>query len=217
MTVRLYERSVIAAGASGRNSGVVQHPFDGVMADLYRRTIDEYRQFDRDRDGGFRLSAEPAGILYVGWDEAQARTVAAQWSAAWPATSPEVLVGEQLRSVEPALAPDLVAVRLAIGFPVAPSAATEAFAARAVRLERPAELRLHSEAAPAIVDDRAVGVRTAAGVEAAGAVVVAAGPWTPGLIDPDGAWLPIRRVWGVVAGISLDDAPRHGLEAIDID
>src|SRR3954469_215261 len=98
MSVRLYERSVIAAGASGRNSGVVQHPFDGVMADLYRRTIDEYRRFDTDAEAGFRIPSEPAGILYVGRDEARARTVAAQWSAAWPATSPELLLGDQLRS-----------------------------------------------------------------------------------------------------------------------
>ncbi|MBA2381510.1 MAG: FAD-binding oxidoreductase, partial [Chloroflexi bacterium] len=27
LTVRLYEREAIAAGASGRNSGIVQHPF----------------------------------------------------------------------------------------------------------------------------------------------------------------------------------------------
>ena len=50
LRVRLYERSAIAAGASGRNSGIVQHPFDPVLADLYRRSLGEYRLL-ADRSG----------------------------------------------------------------------------------------------------------------------------------------------------------------------
>ena len=35
------------------------------------------------------------------------------------------------------------------------------------------------------------------------AVVVAAGPWTPRLVDPTGAWRPIMPLWGVVAEVRL--------------
>jgi glycine/D-amino acid oxidase-like deaminating enzyme len=54
-------------------------------------------------------------------------------------------------------------------------------------------------------------------LEPAGSVVVAAGPWSPGIVDPSGAWRPIRPVWGVIASVAVPSAPRHGLEAIDID
>ena len=35
--VELFERDEVAAAASGRNSGVVQHPFDRVLAGLHSR------------------------------------------------------------------------------------------------------------------------------------------------------------------------------------
>ena len=132
LSVRLYERTGIAAAASGRNSGVVQHPFDPVLVGLYRATLDAYAWLT-DREPGFALAAEPAGLLYVGHDEGLARRVAGEWQVAWPAASPEVLVGDALRALEPALAADLVACRVAIGSPVAPAAASEACAAVARR------------------------------------------------------------------------------------
>jgi glycine/D-amino acid oxidase-like deaminating enzyme len=42
--VTLYEREALAAGASGRNSGVVQHPFDPVLVPLYLETVELYRR-----------------------------------------------------------------------------------------------------------------------------------------------------------------------------
>ena len=42
--VTLYERSEIAAAASGRNSGVIQHPFDPVLVALYRESLALYRE-----------------------------------------------------------------------------------------------------------------------------------------------------------------------------
>jgi len=214
LSVRLYERTAIAAGASGRNSGIVQHPFDPVMADLYRRSVEEYRRLGTSSDDGFRLPDEPAGLLLVGRDADHAREVADQWAATWPGTRPEILSGSALHALEPSLARDLVAVRLEIGFLVAPAAATDAFAGLARR--NGAEVRLESDVGVATDDGRAVGVRVGDTVEAAGSVVVAAGPWTPALVDPSGSWRPIRPIWGVVASIDLARAPRHGVEAIDI-
>ncbi len=216
LRVRLYERSGIAAGASGRNSGIVQHPFDHVLVNLYRRTLVEYRGLADELSSTFALPAEPAGLLLVGHDVAAARRAAEAWQHAWPETMPEVLAGDELRRLEGALAPDLVLCRLDIGLPVAPAAATEAFAALATR--RGVEVVLGSEVRPVVVGGRVAGVALEGGgsVEPAGAVVVAAGPWTAEIVDPDGDWRPIRPLWGVVASIALDGAPRHALEAMDI-
>ncbi|HEX2753953.1 MAG TPA: FAD-dependent oxidoreductase, partial [Candidatus Limnocylindrales bacterium] len=216
LRVRLHEQETIAAGASGRNSGIVQHPFDPVMAGLYRGTLAEYRRLADDSAASFRLDDEPAGLLYVGRDRAAAERTAATWAEAWPASAPEMLDGVALTRLEPALAPDLVACRLAIGFPVAPAAATEAFASQARRLG--VEIIVGGgPARPAIGGDRVRGIEWGGRIEPAGVVVVAAGPWTPDVIDPGGSWRPIRSSWGVVASVVVANAPRHGLEAIDID
>jgi glycine/D-amino acid oxidase-like deaminating enzyme len=214
LRVRLYERSAIAAGASGRNSGIVQHPFDAVLADLYRRTLAEYRTLAGASDGAFALGPEPAGLLYVGHDLGLAERTTREWAETWPLSLPQVVAGRDLLALEPGLAPDLAACRLDVGYPVAPASAAEGFAVLARR--RGAELVIGEAARPAIDGARAVGVSLNGRVESAGAVVVAAGPWTSDLVDPTGAWRPIRPSWGVVASVALDEAPRHGLEAIDI-
>jgi glycine/D-amino acid oxidase-like deaminating enzyme len=212
-SVRLYERSAIAAGASGRNSGIVQHPFDPVLAALYRSSVEEYRALSARTD--FRFPRAPSGLLYVGRDGPLAARIAAEWGDAWPDARAEVVSGASLPTVEPALAPDLIACRLDVGYPVGPAAATEAFA----RLARDGgvDVTVGGEARPAVSEDRVVGVELQGAIEPAGAVVVTAGPWSPTLVDPSGAWRPIRPVWGVVASVVVPGAPRHGLEAIDID
>jgi glycine/D-amino acid oxidase-like deaminating enzyme len=62
-----------------------------------------------------------------------------------------------------------------------------------------------------------VGVERGGFIEPTGAVVVAAGPWTPEVVDPTGRWRPIAPSWGVVASVAVPDPPRHGLEAADIE
>ena len=57
-----------------------------------------------------------------------------------------------------------------------------------IRLGRPAELLVRGDAvAGAIVDGREI---------EADAVLVAAGPWSPGIVDPLGRWRPIQSRWG---------------------
>jgi len=48
-------------------------------------------------------------------------------------------------------------------------------------------------------------------------VLVAAGPWTPALIDPDGDWRPIAPVWGVVADVMLERPPAHSVEEAGVE
>jgi glycine/D-amino acid oxidase-like deaminating enzyme len=213
--VTLFERTAIAAAASGRNSGVIQHPFDPVLVELYRESLDLYRALAEESAGSFVLPAEPAGLLAVGWDEEQASGLAAEWVAAYPRVPAEVVSGPALRELEPALAPGVVACRIGIGYPVVPAAATRAFAALAER--NGATVRIGSEIRLVVRAGVAVGVEVDGEVAAAGSVVIAAGPWTPAVVDPSGVWRPIRSVWGVVADIRLAQPPGHVLEEIAID
>ena len=124
--VVLYEREAIAAGASGRNSGVIQDPLDTALTDLYEESLGHYATLGR----GFELPAEPSGLLLVSDDPDGLEAPAGG----------EYLEGGSLRAAEPALADGLVAYRLETGRPVPPAAAAHAWATRA--REAGADLRI---------------------------------------------------------------------------
>ncbi len=215
--VTLVERTGIGAGASGRNSGVVQHPFDRALRDLHLESVAAYRGLAADADLGFAFPAEPAGLLLVGLDPGGPRRVTADLAATWPELRPTFLDVAALSRLEPALAADVSACRLELGYPVPPAAATRAMARLA---ERHGARLLVGQAATGIlrVGNRTTGVRLADRTSVpAGAVLVAAGPWSPELVDPTGAWRPIRPVWGVVVDVGLGAPPRHVLEEADMD
>ena len=214
--VVLLERSGIAAGASGRNSGVVQHPFDPVLVELHLETLALYRALATADVEGFTLPAEPAGLLMVTHDPGVARGLVAVLTETHPGLSPSFLGPGEARALEPALAMDVSACRLAIGYPVAPAAATRAYAAWATRLG--VDIRVGAAARPWLGAGRVAGVELDDGRRlAAEHVVVAAGPWTPNVIDPSGAWRPIRPSWGVVVNVTLERPPMHVLEEAEIE
>src|SRR5436190_273707 len=64
--------------------------------------------------------------------------------------------------------------------------------------------------------DHVVGVVVDGRPIAADAVLVAAGPWTPEVIDPDGRWAPVRPRWGVVVEAEFESGPTHVLEEAEI-
>jgi glycine/D-amino acid oxidase-like deaminating enzyme len=214
--VTLVEREALAAGASGRNSGVVQHPFDPALVPLYEETVAQYRALaDLVPETGFRLAVEPAGLLLVSHDEGVVRGRAAQVRAALPGLPMELLDEAGVRAVEPAIGPGVWALRLPIGFPVVPSAPTYAWAARADRAG--VVIRLGREARLVVSRGRAEAVDVGGERLGAAAVVVAAGPWTCELVDPSGRWRPIRPSWGVVVETVLANPPRHVLEEAAMD
>ncbi len=212
-SVLLVEREGLASGASGANSGVVQHPFDPILAGLYRETLTLYRDL-HDADLGFRIGAEANGLLYVSADEAAVRQEDRSLGAAFPDLHHEVFGGSALQDVEPTLAPDLWACRVDIGFPVFPGASTYAYATLAE--QRGVRVRVGRVATPDRRGDAVVGVVVDGVAHAADAVLVAAGPWTPELIDPSGRWQPIQRRWGVVVEAELAPGPTHVLEEAEI-
>jgi D-hydroxyproline dehydrogenase subunit beta len=214
-SVVLIERSAIAAGASGRNSGVVQHPVDPVLAGLHLETLELYRRLATEADAGFRLAARPQGLLYVTHRAAVAAALAAGLAASHPHLQPSFLDPGAARRLEPSLADSVAACRLEIGYPVAPAAATQAYARAAERAG--ARLLVGATAYLNVVRGSCAGVAVDGQPIDAGSVIVAAGPWTPRIIDPGGTWSPIRPNWGVVADIGLDEPPHHVLEEAAID
>src|SRR5690606_19198248 len=108
-------------------------------------------------------------------------------------------------------------ILLATGFPVPPASATEAWAVLAE--ERGATILVGRRARPSLADGRVTGVTLddASSIDA-DRVLVAAGPWTPALVDPSGAWRPIRPTYGVTLQLRLGrSAPRHVIEEDEVD
>jgi glycine/D-amino acid oxidase-like deaminating enzyme len=200
-SVRLHERDVLGAGASGRNSGVLEHPLDDVLVPLYTRSLEHYAGLD-----GFALPADPVGCLVLGEDPAPLRAQVELLAPRFASLRFDWLDPDDLVREEPGLAPDLHAFRVETGRPVPPAGAVRAFAERA----RAAGAVLTEGSGARLVrdGDRVTGVETAAGFEPAGAVVIAAGPWSGEL----GVALPVTPLWGVVAQVRLADPPRHVLE-----
>lgn len=209
--VTLYEREAVAAGASGRNSGILQHPMDPALTALYEASLELYATLGH----GFSFPAEPSGVLVLSPDRdlLAADRVGAQ--ASFPELAPEWIEGAELEAAEPAVAPGLFGYRLATGRPVPPAAATRAWAARAEAAG--ARIVVGEEAVAAVRDERVEGVRVGGRLEPAGAAVVAAGPWSRAAAGLDGQWPPVTGIWGVVAQVRLAEPPRHSIEEAGVE
>ena len=215
--VVLVEGSAIGAGASGRNLGAIQHPFDPALAPLYHESLTRYRALADASGGTFAVGALPAGLLLLNPDPQAAARQVPRFRSVDPALAPELLDPEQVVALEPSLAHGPSGVRLQTGFPIPPASATEAWADLAE--ERGAVLLVGVPGRVVIEDGRATGVALDDGdVVVADAVLVAAGPWTPRIVDPTGAWRPIVPTYGVTIQLRMDGAaPRHVVEEDAVD
>ena len=215
--VVVVEREGIGAGASGRNLGAIQHPFDPVLWPLYRESLDRYRALADGSDGLFAVGAAPAGLLLLQPDPDAAGARQAELSARFPELEPQLIAPDELALLEPTLAAGLAAIRLATGYPIPPASATAAWADLAER--RGAELVVGSAAQPEVVGRRIVGVTMDDGTRlAAPSVLVAAGPWSAPLVNPSGAWHPIRATYGVTLQLRMNGrAPEHIVEEDEVD
>jgi glycine/D-amino acid oxidase-like deaminating enzyme len=214
--VVLVEGSAIGAGASGRNLGVIQHPFDSVLAPLHRESLTRYQAL-AEISPDFAIGAAPAGLLLLNRDgEASARQ-RERLADAFPELDPVLMSPEEVHRTEPALTEDLYAVAVATGYPVPPAAATDAWADLAE--DRGARLLVGTPGRVDVAEGRAVGAILEDGTRiSAGAVLVAAGPWTPRLVDESGTWRPIVPTYGVTLQVKLDGvAPTHVLEEDVVD
>ena len=196
--VTLAEQSEIGAGASGRNSGAVQHPFDSALAPLHDETVAIYRELEAPGTDAFPLDRPPDGLIGLSADPAPLEAFAADVRGRLPELDPQLLAPAELEQLEPALSHGLHGCRTETAWAVPPAAATHAFADRA----------------------RAAGASVVGWPESfeldAEVTLVAAGPWTSRVVDPTGRWQPIAPVWGVVAEVELERPPRHVLEEAGI-
>jgi len=115
-SVRLYERAAIAAAASGRNSGVLQHPLDEALTGVYERSLALYETLGH----GFTYPSECCGVLVLSDDADALERERAQLAARFPEVAPEPLSGAALAEAEPGLGEGLSAYRLTTGRPCRP-------------------------------------------------------------------------------------------------
>jgi glycine/D-amino acid oxidase-like deaminating enzyme len=215
-TVTLFEATAIGAGASGRNLGAIQHPFDAVLAPLYHASLEAYGALAA-HDLGFVLPSRPAGVLMINRDADASRRQVEHLRAAVPDLGVEFVDADAVATEEPSLVPGFAACRVDTGYPIPPASATAAYARLATI--RGARLRIGEAAAPWIEGGAVRGVMLADGRRhPAGAVLIAAGPWSPPLVDTSGEWEPIKRTWGVTIQLDLGDAaPHHVIEEDEVD
>lgn len=191
----LLERDTLGAAASGRNAGTLNlihekaRQFDDVGFRL--RALGRWRTLAAELDAplgehvdqGTLLAAETAA-------EAEAMDVlAAGYKAADLAV--ERLDGAALRRQAPYLSPNITAALFCpLGGHADPALATSAFAAAAIR--RGATIRQGVHVIALAPDGQGWRLTTPQGTLLAGRVIVAAGPWSMGLMVPFGLAVPLR-------------------------
>jgi glycine/D-amino acid oxidase-like deaminating enzyme len=190
--VTLVEKSFIAGGPTGRSSAVVrQHYSNRVTARMALRSLQIFQNFHEVVGGecdfvqtGFLLGARPEDL------ETLKANVALQQSVG---INTRVISAEEMLEIEPAISTEGIvaaAYEPEAGY-ADPASTTNAYARRARELG--ATLMTGTRVQSIEVEKgRVVGVTTDKGALQAGAVVVAAGPWSPALINPTGIELPVE-------------------------
>ena len=178
--VRLFEQSVLGAGASGRNTGTLLHQVEPAVAEMLRVTEDSYRELE----GGavdFRWTSRDE--LLIARDAEQLRRIENKARViAGHGIAVESVSGDDLRDEFPAFGSDVLGGQvLAKASTVDAEPATRAFAEAA--REAGAVIHTASRVGQVIVENgRVVGVLTDQGRVTADAVVVATGPWLTELL-----------------------------------
>jgi glycine/D-amino acid oxidase-like deaminating enzyme len=203
-SVTLIEREHLAAGASGRNLGLLVMPDHADLVPMYRASVARYHRAVDEAPFDVFIDREPSGIVQVALEpeDLEEASAHAAYHSDHGIAVERLETREAVRAVEPALADGLPGVWFFDhGRRVDPGALTVALATLAGR--RGAEVRHHLQVrALDVAGDRVAGVVTDEGVLAADAVVVAAGPWSPALLEPVGVMLPIRPVRGWLVRLS---------------
>jgi D-hydroxyproline dehydrogenase subunit beta len=207
LSVTLVERAELAAGASGRNHGLLLHPEEPPLAPMFEESLTLYEEAREEAPVPFGMDAEPIGLLVVAGDDretAMGKEQAEAFSSA--GVRVDHLEGRTVRSVEPAVADGFEeGWLLHDGRRLDPAALTVSLA-----LSSGAEVRRGLPVRRLVERDGAVGgVLTDQGPLEGGVVVVAAGPWTGQLLRPLGIHLPLVGARGWLVHL-LPDGPSIG-------
>lgn len=195
LAVTVIERAELAAGASGRNHGLLLHPEEPPLGPMFRESLALY-EGARDRAPvPFGMDAGPVGLLIAAEHDGEAamgRSQAEGFRAV--GLRIERLDAPALREVEPGISERFAeGWLLHDGRRLDPAALTVSLA-----VGSGAEIRRGLAVRRLLERDGAVrGVLTDEGAIEAPVVVVAAGPWTGQLLRPLGIHLPLvgARGW----------------------
>lgn len=192
LKVALIEKDFIAAGPTGRSSAIIrQHYSNEVTARMALRSLRIFQNFDDAVGGdpgfqqsGFLLAARPEDV------EQLTANIALQQSVG---INTRLVSPEEVKDLEPHISIEGIAAaayELESGY-ADPAATTMAYAQRARDLG--ASLHLGTRVVSLLVErEQITGVATDKGTFQAGAVVVAAGPWSPLIAETVGIELPIK-------------------------
>jgi glycine/D-amino acid oxidase-like deaminating enzyme len=181
----------VGAAASGRNNGIIEHPYDDATVALFDETVELLREAL-----GESMPAEPVGTLLVSENESDAHAVLAQYER-FPVLEPELLEPDRARDAEPLLGPDLWGCLVRTGYPIRPLEATTAFA----------DLARGAGAEFVLGSPIEFSELLASGSE----IVVAAGAATADVL---GGRVPpeiVKPLWGVIVSVELPTHPQHPL------
>lgn len=201
--VRVYDSEGIAAGASGRNNGLIEHPYDSASEGLYEETVALLGEVLGDA-----FPSEPAGTLIVCATEADAHAAVALYTG-FPQLGAELLEPDAARAAEPLLAPGVWGCMLETGYPVMPFDVTTSFAELA--REAGAQFALGSPVTTVFEGGQAVGVRSGDEEHLAGAVLVTAGAGSGSLLPDRFPTDVVTPLWGVIVSVELPTRPTHAL------
>jgi glycine/D-amino acid oxidase-like deaminating enzyme len=206
ISVRLYDRSYVASGSSGSCEGNVlawdkelerELPLALRSGDLWQGLSSELDDFEYDRKGSIVVAETEAELLAC----AERNRVLAGLGV-----EGEVLDADALRREEPYAAHDLPGGVLYPGdAQLEPRLATAALVRGAVRLGAELVTDVTVMAILRGPDGRATGVETSAGRVGADMVVVAAGVWTPKLLETAGLTVPVTPRKGQI--VVLERSP----------
>jgi len=186
-SVTLFERDTLASAASGRNMGLWLPTEDAATYAMGRRSIEAYLALAEEPPAPFRLDPEPVGyLLFAVRDHDVERGRAIAETVAGGGVTVDEVPGGDVATIDPAYSHGVAAAwRVADGHRLDPGALTAAIAARAAAAG--ATIRHHVAVRTVLErDGRVAGVLTDDGPVDADVVVVAAGPWTPTLLEVAG-------------------------------
>jgi glycine/D-amino acid oxidase-like deaminating enzyme len=193
----------IAAAASGRNNGLIEHPYDADVVPLFDETVGLLRNALGDA-----LPDQPVETLLVAEDEPDARSLVSHYEQ-FPELRPQLLAPADARAAEPLLADGIWGCLLHTGYPIRPLEATSAFAELA--RQAGAEFVVGSDFAGSRYDAGGITAKRLLEAHRGAIVVVAAGAGTPSVLE---GYVPadvISPLWGVIVSVELARQPRHPL------
>jgi len=205
-SVALFERDEIAAGASGRNQGLVAEPDDPANLPLFEPSTEMFLDAADRAPLPVWIDRTPIGYLLV---ELEGDDV--EPPAGSRAKQAEEVDAAAVRELEPSIAPSVVRGWLSeMGRRLDPRAMTVGLGLLA--REAGATIHHHVPVRSLRVErNRVAGVVTDDGVTAADVVVVAAGPWSSTLFEAVGVRIPVTAARGWIVRVDPASPVVHRL------